>query len=516
MDGEPEGGATSPARDDRFRTDHLQSTLTRRSVLGSAVTLGAQGVKVVVQFATIVVLARLLSPADFGLFAIVAAFLTIFELFKDLGLSSATVQRRHITHRQVSTLFWMNVLLGTAIAGLFAFAASAIAKVYGEPVLAELAPVAALTLVLTGVAAQHLAVLRRQMRFSALAGVQTGAEIVAMAAALGAAMSGYGIWSLVIQRLAWSAVIAVGAWVATGWRPGLPGRFADVRGLVAFGGNVTAAMVLGRCAGSVDKILIGWYWGAVPLGLFERAQKLINMPIQNVNMPLSAVALPMLSRLADRPDRYRRAYIAIVERVALAVAPAAGLIVAAAAPLVDLILGPQWGDMAPVLAWLGVSAVYMPLTYTLSWLYMSQDRTAEMLRAAAVNTVLTIGAIAIALPFGLVAVAAALALSGALVRVPVLFWLVSRRGPLSPGDFFRMLALPSAGAAAAAGAVAAAGSLAGVQELSNGAQAGLFATTAFVSAFALYVAAPRGRRAIAETVTIRSLLVSNGAPGLKV
>ncbi|CAN0572028.1 unnamed protein product, partial [Laminaria digitata] len=242
----------------------------------------AQAVKVAAQFATIVILARLLSPGDFGLFAIVFAVLSVFEIFKDLGLSSATVQRPHITDRQVSTLFWMNGGLGVGVALVLAASAPLLVQIYDEPVLGDLTPVVAIALAMTGFAAQHLALLRRQMRFTALALVQTGAELIAMLAAVSAAFAGMGIWSLVVQRLVWGIVILAGSWAVCGWLPGRPGRFAEVRGLIVFGGNVTGAMVLGRCATSLNNLLIGWFWGAVPLGMFERAQKLVLMPIQNI------------------------------------------------------------------------------------------------------------------------------------------------------------------------------------------------------------------------------------------
>ena len=164
-----------------FATRHLQGNLTRRSVRGVAVTMSAQVIKVAAQFATVAILARLLSPADFGIFAIIMALLGLLEIFKDLGLSSATVQRAEITETQVSTLFWLNAGLGIAAAGGLAAAAPLLGMIYGEPILTQLTPVVALTLVMTGLAAQHLALLRRQMRFTALAVLQTTAELVAMA-----------------------------------------------------------------------------------------------------------------------------------------------------------------------------------------------------------------------------------------------------------------------------------------------------------------------------------------------
>lgn len=494
-------------KDHHFRTDHLQGNIAHRSIRGGAVTLMAQAVKVSAQFGTIILLARLLTPDQFGIFAMVTAFLTVLELFKDLGLSSATVQRPTITDREVSTLFWLNAGLGTVAALLLAASAPLLARFYGAPELTTVTPVVALTLVLTGAAAQHLALLRRQMRFTALAVTQSGAEIIAMCAAVLAAIAGFGIWSLVVQRLTWAGAIAIGAWSFSGWRPGPPGRIDDIRALVSFGGRTTAAMLLGRFADSFDKMLIGWYWGAAPLGLFERSQKLILMPIRNVNMPLASVALPMLSRLSDDPARYRRAYLKVTERVAMMIAPAAGLVIGGALPLVELILGDKWQGAAPILAWLGLTAVYMPATYTLSWIYMSQDRTQEMLRASVVNIGISVTALLIAVRYGPAAVAAAYALSGALLRAPILFHLAGRRGPVSRHDLMTMMVLPALAAAAAAVGVAVTDRLAVIDALPGIAQVAVLAAVACAVALILYAAVPRGRRALAETLRLPRLLL---------
>ncbi|MEX2643607.1 MAG: lipopolysaccharide biosynthesis protein [Acetobacterales bacterium] len=498
-------------KDRHFNTDHLQANLARRSMRGGAITLTAQAVKVAAQTGAIVLLARLLSPDDFGLFAMIAAFLTVLELFKDLGLSGATVQRKEITDLQVSTLFWMNTVLGAAATVLLAAAAPLLAWFYREPILIEITIVVSLSMLLTGAAAQHLALLRRQMRFSALAAVQTGAEVVALAAAVVAAMNGFGIWSLVVQRLVWAGVSLLGAWAASGWVPGRPGRFSDVRSLVVFGGNATGAMLIGGVAANLDRILIGWYWGAAPLGLFERSQKLMMMPIRNLNMPLASVALPMLSRLVDQPERYRRAYYMAAERLAMMFAPVTGLVVAGSGPLVELILGPQWSGAAPLLGWMGITAVYMPLTYTISWLYMSQDRTGEMVRANLINTSMTLVILLVALPYGTVAIAAAFSLSGLLLRTPMMFYLVGRRGPISLRDIAQILSVPAVAAVAATAAVWAAGKYA-TAELGIASPfpyVVLLTATATATSVAIYLLFPGSRRVIIETLRMPRMMLAD-------
>lgn len=435
---------------DHLGTDHLRDHVVARSVRGGIVTLGAQGAKVAVQVVAVVLLARLLAPADFGVFAMVAAFLGVLEMLKDLGLSTATVQRAEISSPQVSALFWLNAGLGMTVTLGLAGLAPALAWLFDEPVLLHIVPVVALAFLINGFGTQHLALLRRQMRFSVIAVVQVGGEIAALTAAVAAALAGLGIWALVVQRLVWAGATTLGAWIACDWRPVRPARFAEIRGMVAFGGNATGSMIISYMASNLDKVLIGWWWGAAPLGLFERAQKLLLLPVQNLNTPLATVALPALSRLIGQPARYRAVYLAAAERLAMLIAPLGGLFIVAGDLIVALVLGPQWSQAAPILTWMGLSVIYMPVTYTLSWLYMSQDRTPEMLRAGLVNAGISVAVLIASLPFGPVAVAATYAISGIVLRVPLLFWLVGRHGPVRMPDLVRVLKLPVCAVAAVA------------------------------------------------------------------
>jgi PST family polysaccharide transporter len=501
------------AANERYlRADHLSgSDLGQRSVGGGLVTLGAQVIKVAVQFITIVILARMLEPEDFGIFAIISVFLSALELLKDMGLSTVTVQRPDITDRQVSTLFWLNAALGVGVAALLALLAWPLSWFYEEPKLLTVTPVVAVAFIFTGMAAQHCALIRRQMEFTQAAISTVGAEVIAMAAAIMAALFGMGIWALAIQRIVWSIVICIWSWNLCGWRPGKPGPISDVMGMVVYGGNASAAMIISHFVSSMDKALIGWYWGTSWLGLFERAQKLTLIPIQNLNLPLATVAIPALSRLADQPARYRKAYVAAAERLTMLVAPVSGLLIAAPDQVVNVILGPQWVDAGPILAWMGVASVYMPVTYTLSWLYMTQDRTAEMLWAGLVNSVLTLVALFVGLPFGAVSVAAVYGISGVFVRVPVLLWLVGRAGPVRFTDFAAVLIPSTCGTIAAAVVVYALRFWSNLESLPGIPTLIIMSLGAGIASIAVFAAFPQARGVMFDVLRLPRLLLKGRA-----
>lgn len=422
-----------------LRVEHLHEDLSGRSTRGGAVTIVAQTVKVAVQLGAVVILGRLLTPEAFGLIAMVMAVLAFLELFADLGLATATIQRQEITHSDVSTLFWVNLGLGAAAAIVVFLLAPVLAWFYGHLELTEITRWLCIGFLFSGLTTQHLALLRRQMKFSALALIQVGAEILGMSVAVIAAYAGAGYWALVLQRLTWAMLMMAGTWSFCGWRPGLPSRFGQIRDLLGFGGNVTLSNLINFTSQHLDQVLIGWYWGAASLGLYDRAYRLLLVPINNLNAPLFAVAMPTMSRLAGDPARYRQAYLRMIEKLIMITMPGAALLIAIPDTIVHLLFGDKWLGAAPILCWLAIAALYQPVSYTGSWLLMSQNRTAEMPKLGFRGSCITVSAVMIGLPFGAVGVAAAYALSGLCLRMPYLFWVVGRTGPVSTRDLYRTM-----------------------------------------------------------------------------
>jgi PST family polysaccharide transporter len=271
--------------DAHLRIDHLRADLKRRSVRGGAITLAAQGAKVALNLATAVVLARLLSPVEFGIVAMATAVVYFLLPLVDLGLPVATVQREEIDHAQVSALFWVNLALSIAGAALLVAVAPALAAFYDEPVLAHVTPALAAALVLAGAGAQHHAILRRQMRWGPAAAV----DVASLAAGLGVgaalALAGAGPWALVASHLAIHLTSTAGAWIACGWRPGRPAPLASIRDLVRFGSRLTGFRLVNHLSRNADDVLVGRFAGAAALGLYGKAYKLLLVPVREIGGP---------------------------------------------------------------------------------------------------------------------------------------------------------------------------------------------------------------------------------------
>ncbi|MDE1930671.1 MAG: lipopolysaccharide biosynthesis protein [Alphaproteobacteria bacterium] len=477
-------------------TDHLLTDLRGRSVRGGAVTFGAQAGKVVLQLATVVVLVRMLPPGAFGLIAMVAALSAVLEFVKELGLSAATIRETGVTHAQVSALFWINAAVGASIAVVLFLAAPLIADFYHRPEVTSVTRWLALSFLMSGLTVQHWALLRRQMRFTATICVDIGGDLAGLIAAVLLALSGAGYWALVVQRLVVPAVALIGSWSLCRWRPARPRRAAGVRELFAFGLSVTGVNITAAVSRSIDQILIGWAWGADVLGLYERASKLLLTPVNNLAVPVYAVGLPTLSRIAHQDARYRRAFNELFENLAMVVLPSAALLAATADWAVRILFGVRWSAAAPLVAWFAASAAFLPLLQAAGLLYLSQNRPYEMVRAGLVDLALCVLAVAAGLHAGAVAVAGALAIVGLGLRLPIGLWLATRRGPVRLGDLSAAL-VPALTAALATGATVVALRRFVLRATTPALPGALLAIlAAATAAAAIYAILPRSRRAL--------------------
>lgn len=498
---------TAPPRyESELHTDHLLDNIGDRAVRGGALVMAAQAIKAALQFGAVVVLVRLLPPAAFGLVAMTAALGAILDPIRELGFSSATIQQPNLTHAQASTLFWINAGAGIVVGMGLAAAAPAIAAFYQQPDLLAITRWLAAGFLLSGFGVQHWALLRRQMRFGAVAGLDSTAEVTGFVVAVILALKGAGYWALVAQRLIPGVLTLIGSWTLCRWRPGLPSRPPGLRALFAFGGSVTGTNILSLFSRNVDQVLIGWLWGAVPLGLYERASKLLMVPMMNVCTPFYSIGMPMLSRLAEQQDRYRRAFHEMMEKLAMITLPTASLLVVTADWVTEVIFGSQWSAAAPLVACFGLAMAYQPSIIIISLLYMTQNRPGDLLRATLIDCALCILSIFAGLPFGATAVAASLTVTGLFIRTPMACWLATRRGPVRQRDLYAaglpslVVALSIAGAAAASRRFILPPHVAPVT--------GLMITipAAMVLAGFVFYAMPSSRKTLQKLIRVRKLL----------
>lgn len=417
------------------------------ALTAGVVTALAQAVKLIIQVVSVMVLSRLLTPADFGFMAAAAPCIAFVTLFQSLGFQQAVVQDQSLTREQVNSLFWVSTCAAGASAVLLIAAAPGVAIFYGDAKVGWLAAVAALPLFLGSLASLPLGMLARDLKFASLAANDVASAGAGLATSAAAAVAGLGFWSLMVGTMAAAATSLAMSWASSGWRPGKPDLRTN-RKLLSFGANLTGFNVVNFFARNLDNVIIGRAFGPLELGYYDRAYKLFMAPIRNVNGPLGRVMIPVLSKVKDDKPRLRSMYLQANWLLALATVPGIAAIAIAPEETVRILLGEKWLPAAPILGWLALAGFLQPVSNATGWLFISQGKTRHLLRWGLFSSATAIGSFVIGLPWGAAGVAAAYAISGYAIRLPGLAFVVHRIGPVKASDILSIQALFTCSAAA--------------------------------------------------------------------
>ena len=421
---------------------HLRGSLRRRSVLGGVATGVGQMLNLLLQLVSTAVLGRLLLPGDFGLVQMFLAFAVIGMVLQELGLSDATVQAEELSHRQASNLFWLNTLIGGAFSTLGVVCTPLLVAFYDKPELGPIAWVLSLSLLLAGLSTQHLAVLRRQLRFGSVAGIQVAAQAVSVGLAIAAAVAGWGVWSLVVLHLAGTGTKTVLSWTLSGWLPGGVHRGVGTAPLVRFGLDVAVFNLVWNLTREADNMLIGRYRGDAALGLYTKAYGLLLLPLRQLNRPIGAVAVPMLARLQGQPEAFARYYLRAVQVVAYLSLPLVAVLGGLADEVIRLALGPGWEGAADIFRWLAVAGAVQTVQSTAGWVLQARGRGRELRNLGLWFAPVYLASFVAGLPYGAQGVAAAFATANVLTLLPTM-WLGLRGSSISLAALGGRLVWPS-------------------------------------------------------------------------
>ncbi len=374
--------------------------LKHKVIRGGFAKLCGQAITFALRLSSLVVLARLLHPKDFGLVAMVTAFTGVLNLFRDFGLSTATVQRVNVTEEQMSTLFWVNIFVGAILWLSLTVAAPVAVSFYHEPNLFWITVVLATGFLFNAAGVQHSALLERQMRFTALAAIDVISFAVSITISITLAAAGFGYWALVAMSIAPPFVMTVCFWLTTSWIPGRPRKQAQIRSLVRFGGTITLNSVVVYMAYNFEKVLLGRFWGAEALGIYGRAYQLINIPTDNLNSAVGGVALSALSRIQDDPPRFRSYFLKGYSLVLAITLPITLTVALFSDDIISVLLGPKWKDSAVIFRLLAPTIMVFALINPLSWLLMPLGLVRRSLNIAFVLAPIVIAGYILGLPYG--------------------------------------------------------------------------------------------------------------------
>lgn len=426
------------------RAEALGHTAARGAVYSGM----AQILKILILVASTIAAARILPPADFGVIAMTEPITGFIIIFQNLGLNEALVQARHLTKDHINTMFFYNIAASVGIALVLLLIAPLVGLFYGDVRPEYVTAASAATLLVTGSTLQHTALINRHMRYRALATIDVAVAATTLAFTVGFALWLHSYWSIWLGTFCGTCVNAILVWRIDRWRPNRRVMWRETSNFLKFGANLTGFNLLNYVSRNLDSVLIAKFWGAVSLGLYNRSYKLMLFPIQSINAPLSRVMLPILAKLQDEPERYRRTFTLAIRAIALGSVPGVMAAAMCSQRVVPFLLGHQWANASPIFFWLSLAAITQPVSSATGWLFISTGRTASLFRLTLISTPIMIASFAAGLPWGARGVAEAYFISQA-VRIPLLYRWSTRHSPVHASDLYAALLPTLAGGALA-------------------------------------------------------------------
>jgi len=368
-----------------------------------------------------VVLARLLTPADFGVIVMVSTFSMLLASFGLNGFTEGVLQLDQIDHGLASNLFWINSAVGLVLTIGFAAAGSLLARLYGNSHLASITVPMAATIFLTNISVMHLALLKRAMRFTAVATNDIVARGASVAVAIIGGIAGWGYWALVAGAITLPLATTVGAWILCRWVPGRPRSIPGTTAMVRYALNIYWHFIVSYSTKNLDNLLVGWRFGAPALGFYKKAYDLFVFSASQLLSPVAPVVIATMSRVSKDRERYRRHFLGGLSILAFIGMWAGGDITLVGKDMIRLLLGPAWGETGRIFSYFGPGIGIMLIYNTHSWIHLSIGRADRWFRWGIIELAVTGLMFLMALPLGPAGIALAWTASFWILAVPA-FW----------------------------------------------------------------------------------------------
>ena len=295
-----------------------------------------------VQFLFGIILARLLSPDDYGIIAMPLVFLAIAQCIIDSGFSTALIRKPELTEDDLSTAFYFNIGIGILCYAVLFFSSPLIADFYHTPILSSLLKVTALAVLFNPLCAVQQAILTRKIDFKTQAIVSLSGAVVSGIVGLYMAYNGFGVWSLVFQQVGGYVMRTILLWILGKWKPKRKWSWESFHYLWGFGSKMLGSGLLDTIYNNIYPIVIGKYFSAQDLGNYTRAQQFSSLPSSNVTGVLQRVTFPVLSSIQNEDERLAKNYRKILKLSAFLVFPMMLMLSAIANPLVRILLTDKW------------------------------------------------------------------------------------------------------------------------------------------------------------------------------
>ncbi len=389
----------------RFSNQYGNREIAQKTAWGLIWNFSAYFLGKLIVLITTAILARLLAKGDFGLVAVAVVAINYLSVLKDLGLGVALIQRKGDMQEAANTVFTINLFLGLALSALVIPLAPFVAAYFHDPQVTSVLRWMGISFIINALGSVHTNWLVRDLDYRRKLVPELGGALTKGVISIGMAYMGYGVWSLVFGQIAGAVVSVILVWIILPWRP----RFTldrNVAGsLMKFGASVTLIDILTQITDNIDYVIVGRFFGLVPLSIYTLAYRLPEMLLIGNLWVMGGVVFPAFSSIQDRPEDLRRGFLASVRVVELFAVPICLGLLIAADPIVRVVFGDQWLDAIPVLRVLAIYAWVYSLGYHVGGFYKAIGRPDILLRLSLLTLAIILPCLLIGARFGIIGVA---------------------------------------------------------------------------------------------------------------
>lgn len=414
------------------------NSFQEKTIRGINWSFANQFVNQVVNIFISLILARILSPKEFGLIAMVVVFTGFATVISDFSIGTAIIHRKDVTQKELSSVFWLNVVIGIALSFVFIGLSSYIAAYYDKEILRVITMAVSITFIFSSVNIVQSSLLKKNLDFKSIFIIQFISVIIAGACAIYLAMSDFGVWALVSQTVIQYFLITLITWKISKWRPSYHFNFSELMPFLRFSMPIFATRIINYFARSLDNLLIGKNFGSVELGVYSRSYTFMRLPVNNFAIVLHNVMFPSFSLIKDDKPRIKKIYLKIIEFVSMIVMPAMLFLFLTAHNFVFILLGEKWLAVIPILKVFCLVAVCESLVTLTGSIFMSQGKTKELFYVGTASRVLMILAIIYAVQFDILTVAKYFAYA-TVISTPLFMYYAGKSIDTSLFEVFRVL-----------------------------------------------------------------------------
>lgn len=374
----------------------------------------------IMTLASTVILARLLNPDDFGVFAILMIFVGFLSMFVGMGTSAAIVHMDNPSEELLSSIFYFNVFMGSFFCALLIVLSDPISIFFEKPEIKELLMWLSLTFVISSFTTVQEALFTKKMDFKTLTIIGTFTNFVSFIVGIIAAMKGFGVYSLIIRALVGSILSSLLIWSISSWKPKLIFYFKELKEIFNFTTNLTGFTFINYFARNTDNFLIGKFLESSSLGVYNMAYNIMLYPLSNISHVLIRVLFPAFSKLQYDNEKLKKVYSRVIFFIALVSFPLMTGLMATSELFVSVIFGDKWNNLATILLIMAPIGMMQSLVTTTGSLYMAKGNVKMMFKTGTINAIVAVVSFIVGISFGIEGVALAYLIANIIMLYPML------------------------------------------------------------------------------------------------